>query len=146
MTHIPNLPKNNIATLKIVNFETQIQAARKRKNASGVLLLFPFSLFFFCCSNGAQLECELTIGEKTRGNECGAEKRDSGALGCVERRRERVKKKGAEQVMMSMTAIATSFSSPLPLALLFPSSTSPVFQMFLQCKSSSTLFKFFPKL
>jgi hypothetical protein len=57
-----------------------------------------------------------------------------------------VKKKGAEQVMMSMTAIATSFSSPLPLALLFPSSTSPVFQMFLQCKSSSTLFEFFPKL
>jgi hypothetical protein len=64
MTHIPNLPKNNIATLKIVNFETQIQAARKRKIASGVLLLFPFSLFFFAVQTEPNWGVSLRLGKK----------------------------------------------------------------------------------
>ncbi len=81
MTHIPTLPKNNIATLKIVNFETQIQAARKRKNASGVLFLFPFSLFFFAVQTEPNWGVSLRLGKKPKATNAEQQSEIRGHLG-----------------------------------------------------------------
>ncbi len=79
MTHIPTLPKNNIATLKIVNFETQIQAARKRKNASGVL--FPFSFFFFAVQTEPNWSVSLRLGKKPKATNAEQQSEIRGHLG-----------------------------------------------------------------